>query len=65
MRPVVWLSAALFSPATAHAKDTEPVKLPPPQMTGGKPAHAGVARAALGFKPHQQIILAQTVGYPQ
>lgn len=37
MRPWMWLSVALFCLATASAKDSERMKLPPPQTTGGKP----------------------------
>jgi SagB-type dehydrogenase family enzyme len=37
MRPWIWLSAALLSVATVYAKDSEIMKLPPPQTTGGKP----------------------------
>lgn len=37
MRPWMWLSAALFGLATVSAKDPDPVKLPPPQTTGGMP----------------------------
>jgi SagB-type dehydrogenase family enzyme len=37
MRLWIWLSAALLSVATVYAKDSEIMKLPPPQTTGGKP----------------------------
>lgn len=37
MRPGVWLSAALFGLMTAHARENELIKLPPPQTSGGKP----------------------------
>jgi SagB-type dehydrogenase family enzyme len=33
----MWLGAALFGLTTAAAKDTDVLKLPPPQTTGGKP----------------------------
>lgn len=37
MRPWIWLGAALFSVATVYARDSETMKLPSPQTTGGKP----------------------------
>jgi SagB-type dehydrogenase family enzyme len=37
MRPWVWLGIALLAVATTYAKDSEIMKLPPPQTTGGKP----------------------------
>jgi SagB-type dehydrogenase family enzyme len=33
----MWLGAALFGMATAAARDSDVLKLPPPQTTGGKP----------------------------
>lgn len=37
MRTGIWLSAVLFTLANAYAEERAPMKLVPPQLTGGKP----------------------------
>jgi hypothetical protein len=51
----------LLCPVPGRAQEPTPLALPPPQMEGGTPLMA----TTMQLRPEQQIMLAQSVGYPK